>query len=90
METTDSTIYTVSSGLGWSTQQGTQCNGGLQLEITGGTDFTDDDLFALQQALVAAFPEAWGVTIEDFSVSKFGQQSTSYVTNATATPPTFS
>jgi hypothetical protein len=87
--TQDTTSYTLSCGIGSSTPAGTQCNGAIQLGITAGTDFTDADLFALQQALAAAFPAAWGVVLADIAVSKQDQVFTSYTTNMASNPPSF-
>jgi hypothetical protein len=87
--TQSSTTYSLSCGTGWSTPAGTQVGGAIQLDITAGSDFTDADLFALQQALVTALPASWNVTLTDFSAMKLGQEFTTYVTNATATPPSF-
>lgn len=84
------TTYTLSCGAGFSTAAGTQCNGAIQLSISAGSDFADADLFEFQQALVGAFPAAWGVGIGDISAMKEDEEVTTYTTHATSTPPSFS
>lgn len=83
------TAYTVGGSVQVSTEAGTQCNGVIELSFTAGTDLTDADVFAIQQALIAAFPPAWGVTNGYIQAGKQGQSLTVYTTDYASNPPAF-
>jgi hypothetical protein len=83
------TAYAVTGTVQVSTADGTQCNGVVNLDFVAGTDLADADVFAIQQAIIAAFPTAWGVNTGYIQASKQGQSLTLYATDYTSTPPTF-
>ncbi len=83
------TAYAVSGNVQVNTAAGTQCTGVVSLEFTAGTDLTDADVFAIQQAIIAAFPPAWGVNSSYIQATKEDQSLTLYATDYTSTPPVF-
>lgn len=89
-ETQNATVYNIYGAPDASTAAGTQCGGVINLSITAGTDTTDADVFALLDALLAAFPAEWGVTTDVVTLSKVEQSTTEYATNYTSSPPAFS
>jgi len=84
------TGYTINGTLEVTLPSGSQCGGIINLAVSAQNDITDDEVSALQQALVAAFPAAWNVTNDDITIQKQGQSITSYATNYTTNPPSFS
>lgn len=88
--TQTSLSYVISGSVQVMTAGGSQCNGAINLAILAGTDVTDGEVSAIQQAIVAAFPTAWGVTNDYISVAKQADVLTQYTTDYTATPPSFS
>ena len=90
MSTTENSLsYMISGSVQVMTAGGSQCNGAVNLSISAGTDVTDDQVAAIQQAIVAAFPAAWGVTNDYIGVTKQDASLTQYATDYTSTPPSF-
>lgn len=90
MSATQNTVqYTVSLGPQGTTSGGTEFNGDITLFISAGSDFTDADAFALRAALLAALPSGWNIASGDFSIYKTDSSVTTFTTNLTATPPSF-
>jgi hypothetical protein len=83
------TAYAVSGNVQVSLADGTQCDGVVDLNFTAGASLTDDDVFAIQEAIIAAFPVAWGVGNGDIQASKQNQSLTLYTTDYASTPPAF-
>jgi hypothetical protein len=83
------TAYAVSGNVSVTTAGGTQCDGVVSLTFTAGTDLTDADVFAIQKAIIAAFPSAWDVNSGYIQASKQDQSLTLYTTDYTSTPPAF-
>ena len=89
-ETQDSTNYLIYGTVDLTTPGGTSCGGVIQLNIAGGTDFADADVFTIQEALAAAFPTAWNITAQGtFPASKQGQVVTDYGVDYSTNPPSF-
>jgi len=90
--TTEVVQYMMDSGVSVMLPDGSQCNGIIGLSFTpaaGSTVMTDAIVLAVQQALVAAFPESWGVTNNEMQIAKTDQTTVSYSTDYTSAPPTF-
>ena len=84
MSTTQAaTTYIYSGGVELTTAGGTQANGAMEIQVAGGSDFTDADAFTLQEALLAAFPASWNLTNGDMPVTKLDTSQTQYVTDYT-------
>lgn len=58
----------------------------IDFTVSQTASFGDADAFALLDALKAALPSAWGAV---GSVQKFASSGTSYTTNYTSAPPSF-
>lgn len=90
MPTTQSTVVYFGDGQAeGTTPEGTQFNVVFGINVTAGSDFTDADAFAIEQAIVAAFPASWGVTSGAMPIARQDSTITGYRTNYTATPPSF-
>lgn len=84
MSTTQATnAYVYSGGANFTTPGGTQVNGAMEIQVNAGSDFTDADAFALQEAILAAFPASWNLTNGDMPVTKLDTSQTQYVTDYT-------
>lgn len=85
MATTQQTVsYMLQGGVQGNTSGGTQYNGVVNLTITPGVDFTDADAFAIQEAILAAFPTSWTLSNLDLPLRKEGDALTTYATDYTA------
>ncbi len=88
--TQDITAYTVTGGAEGNTPGGTGYFANINMTITPGTDFADADAFAIFNAMLAAFPAGWNVTApESMNIQKGDTELTSYTTNYTSNPPSF-
>jgi hypothetical protein len=71
---------------------GSQVYGVVELAFTpspGSTVLTDSIVLTIQQAMVAAFPSAWGVTNGDLPINKTDTTTIAYATDYTSNPPAF-
>lgn len=90
MSTTSNTLnYFIVGGIQANTPGGSSINGAVELSISAASDLTDADIFALQEALVAAFPTGWGIDNSAIPISKQATSLTQYATNYSAVPPSF-
>lgn len=90
MSTTQSYVaYAINGGMNGTTPGGTQFNGVIEVSITPGSDLTDAEAIAIQQAVLAAFPAAWGLTDEDVQIGKTDSSLILFTTDYTSNPPSF-
>ena len=90
--TTEVVQYMMNGAVQVMLPDGSQCDGSIGLSFTpaeGSTVMTDAIVLAVQQALVAAFPTAWGVVDQDLPIIKTDQTTVAYVTDYASSPPVF-